>query len=50
MADVEVGFRPVLGHKYFTVLEGVHQSGINVEVWVKFLHHHVQAAGAKKHT
>ena len=35
MAQVEIGFRPIIGHKYFAVLEGAHGAGVDVEVRVE---------------
>ena len=48
VADVEVGFGPVLGDEHLTVLERVHGSRINVEVRVEFLHGHLQSAGGQQ--
>ena len=48
VTDVEVGFGPVLGDEYLTVLERVHGSRINVEVRVEFLHGHLQSAGGQQ--
>ncbi len=45
MPQVEIGFRPVVRDEHFPVLDGVHGSGINIDVRVKFLHGHFIAAG-----
>jgi hypothetical protein len=37
MAQVQVGFRAVLGNENLAVLEGAHGAGVNVNVRVKFL-------------
>jgi hypothetical protein len=36
MAQIQVGFRPILSHKYFTVLERTHGTGIDVDVGIEF--------------
>ena len=48
MADVEVGFSTVVGDEHLTVLERVHRSGVNVEIRVEFLHHHIDATAGEK--
>ena len=48
MADIEVGFRAVLSHENLTVLEGIHRAGIDVDVGVELLHHHMQPPGTKE--
>ena len=50
VSDVEVGFSTVVGDKDFTVLEGVHRTGVNVQVGVELLHGHREATCAKKLT
>jgi hypothetical protein len=36
VAEVEIGFRPVFRHEYFTVLEGTHRPGVDVDIRIKF--------------
>ena len=50
VSDVQVGFCTVVGDKDFTVLEGVHRTGVDVQVGVELLHGHREAARAKKLT
>ncbi|BAI65237.1 hypothetical protein RMDY18_14050 [Rothia mucilaginosa DY-18] len=50
VSDVEVGFSTVVGDKDFTVLEGVHRTGVDVQVGVELLHGHREATCAKKLT
>ena len=50
MSDVEVGFSTIVGDKNFTVLEGVHRTGVDVQVGVELLHGHGEATRAKKLT
>jgi hypothetical protein len=44
VAEVEVGLRAVVGHEDFTVLEGVHGAGVDVDVGIEFHHGDAQAA------
>ena len=50
VSNVQVGFRTVVGDKDFTVLEGVHRTGVDVQVGVELLHGHGEATRAKKLT
>ena len=36
MAQVKVGFRPVLGDKYLAVLKWTHGAGIHVDIGIQF--------------
>ena len=40
MAQVEVGLRPVIGHKHLAMLQGAHRAGIDVQVGVKLAQPH----------
>ena len=44
MAEIEVGFRAVIQHVHFTMLVGRHGAGIHVQVGIKLLHRHLEAA------
>ena len=44
VAKVQVCLRPVIGHKDFPVLDGVHGAGVHIEIRVKLLHGHFIAA------
>jgi hypothetical protein len=35
MAEVEIGFRAVIGHENLAMLEGRHRAGIDVEIGVE---------------
>ena len=48
MAKVQIGFRSILGDEYLSVLDGIHGSGINVDIRIKFLHGHLIAPGFQK--
>ena len=48
VAEVEVGFRAVVGDKDLAVLEGRHGSGIDVEVGVELHHVDAEAAALKQ--
>jgi hypothetical protein len=43
VADVEIGFRAVLGHEHLAVLERAHRPGIDVEVRIELLDLDLQA-------
>jgi hypothetical protein len=43
VADVEIGFRAVVGHEHLAVLERVHGARVDVEVGVELLHRDPQA-------
>ena len=38
MSQIQIRLGPVIGDKYFAVLDRVHGSGINIDVRVEFLH------------
>ena len=44
VSQVEVGFRAVVGHEHFAVLERTHRAGIDVDIRVELEHGHVQTA------
>ena len=44
MAQVEVRFTPILGHKNFAMLKRVHRARIDIDVRVEFLHRDPKAA------
>ena len=48
MAEVKVGFRPVFGHKHFTVLKRAHRARIHVDVRIKLDHRHLESARLQK--
>lgn len=48
VAQVEVGFRAILGDEDFAVLIGVHGAGVDVEIGVEFLDGHRIAARLQK--
>ncbi len=48
VAQVEVGFGAVVGHKHFAVLKRRHGSRINVEVGIELHQVHAQAAALKQ--
>src|SRR5687768_4503567 len=41
--EVEVGFRSVLGHEYFTVLKWAHRAGIHVDIGIQLEHGNLYA-------
>ncbi len=43
MAQVEVGFRSVIGDEHLSVLEGAHGPGVDVDIRVHLLHRDPQA-------
>ena len=44
VTKVEVSFRAVVRHEHFTVLIRTHRTGVNVDIWVKFLDGNAQTA------
>mgnify|MGYP004634877261 CR=1 FL=1 len=38
MSQIQIGLGAVIGDKYFTVLNGVHRTGVDVDIRVKLLH------------
>ena len=46
--DVEVGLGTVVGDEDLAVLERVHRSGVDVQVWVELLHDHPEAPGRQE--
>ena len=44
MTKVEVGFRTVVQHIDFSVLEWIHRSGVNIEIWIELLKNNTQSA------
>ena len=45
VAKIEIGFRAVVEHINFSVLERVHRPGINIEIGIKFLENDSQTTG-----
>ena len=45
MAEIQIGFRTVIGDKYLAMLDRVHGSGVDVDIRVKLLHGDVVAPG-----
>jgi len=37
MSEIEIGFSSVIGNVNFTVLKWIHRSGIDINIWIKFL-------------
>ncbi|EFA23571.1 hypothetical protein BIFGAL_02675 [Bifidobacterium gallicum DSM 20093 = LMG 11596] len=48
MADVQIGFGTIFSNIDFTMLERVHGAWINVDIWIKFLLQHMDAAAAQQ--
>ena len=44
VAEIEIGFRAVVQHVNFAVLERIHRSGIDIEIRIKFLENNAQTA------
>ena len=44
VTEIQVGFGSVVGYEDFAVLDGVHGSGVDVDVGVKFLHGYLEAS------
>ena len=38
MSQVQIGFRTVIGDEYFTMLNWIHRTRVNIDIRVKFLH------------
>ena len=47
MAQIKIGFRAVVEHINFPVLERIHRPGIDVEIRIKLLEDNPQAARLK---
>ena len=45
MAQVQIGFRPVLGHEHFTMLERAHGTRVYIDVGVELEHGDGETAG-----
>ena len=45
MAQIKIGLHAVISYEHFTMLNGVHGSGIDVDVGIEFLHGHFVASG-----
>ena len=45
VTKIQVGLGSVVGYEDFAVLDGVHGSGVDVDVGVKFLHGYLEASG-----
>ena len=45
MTQIEVGFRAVVGHENFTVLEWTHGTRIHIDIWIQFDHGNFKAPG-----
>ena len=48
VANIQIGLRTILSDKNLAVLEGVHCTGIDVDVGIELLHDHVQAPRPKE--
>ena len=48
MSQIQIGFRTVISNEYFAVLDGIHGTRVDVDVWVKFLHGNFAASGFQK--
>ena len=48
VSDIKIGFGPVIGHKYFTMLKRIHGSRVNVQVRIKLLHCYAQTPRCKQ--
>ena len=48
VAEIEIGFRAIIQHIDFAVLERVHRSGIDVQIGIEFLEHDPQSAQLQK--
>src|SRR5689334_11812399 len=48
MAEIQIGFGSVIGHKHLAVLEGAHGTGVDVQVRVELLQGNAQAATLKQ--
>ena len=48
MSQVQICFRPVVGDKDFTVLNGIHCTRIDIDVGIEFLHSHLIAPRLEK--
>jgi hypothetical protein len=48
VAQIEVSFRAIIGDEDLAVLEGGHRPGIDVQIRIKFLQTHFEAAGFKE--
>ena len=42
--QIQIGFRAIVGHKHFAVLERAHRAGVHVDIRVEFEHGNVQTA------
>ena len=43
MTKIQVGFRSIIYHVYFTVLERAHGAGVHVQIGIKLLQGHFVA-------
>ena len=48
MSQVQICFRPVVGNKDFTMLNGIHCTRIDIDVGIEFLHSHLIAPRLEK--
>ena len=48
VSQIEVCFCTVFGDVDFSVLEGIHSTWVNVQVWIQFLHSDGEATGNEK--
>ena len=44
VAQIKVGFSPVVGHEHFAVLEGIHGARIHIDIGIQLLDGHRKAA------
>ncbi len=48
MSQIQIRLRSVIRHKYFSVLDGVHGTRVDIDIRVKFLHGHLVATHFQK--
>lgn len=48
VAEIEVGFRPIIGDVYLTVLERVHGTRIDIEIRIEFLNSYAKSPKLQK--
>ena len=48
MSEVKVGFRAVVGDENFTVLEGAHRAGVDIDIGVELLRSYLISSALQK--
>ena len=48
MAQVQIGFSPVISDENLTMLERIHSAGVNVNIGVEFLYCYRKATGLQQ--